>query len=153
MQAEEVAQESFLRLIQASSRYRAESSLRNYLYRIARNHCLDLLRKKSRKSEVAEDFLKPTGTMESVANGNPGPDFHADANQTRQALRTALGNLPAEQREVFLLKEVRDMKLQDVATVTGSNINTVKSRLRYALLNLREQLTREGLGREAGYEM
>ncbi len=151
MEAEEVTQESFLRFIRASSRYRSESGFRNYLYRIARNLCLDLLRKRSRGGEVTPEAAAPNGNLESVPNGNPGPDDQADAQRTRQALQQALRALPPEQREVFLLKEVRDMKLQDVAAVTGANINTVKSRLRYALHGLREQLTREGLGKEAGH--
>ncbi len=151
MEAEEVTQESFLRFIRASSRYRTETGFRNYLYRIARNLCLDLLRKRSRGSVETPEAAGPEGRMESIPNGNPGPDAQADASRIRQALRKALRALPPEQREVFLLKEVRDMKLQDVASVTGTNINTVKSRLRYALLALREQLTREGLGKEAGH--
>jgi len=61
--------------------------------------------------------------------------------------------LPADQREAFLLKEVKDMKLQDVATITGANLNTVKSRLRYALIHLREHLAEEGMGREMGHDV
>jgi RNA polymerase sigma-70 factor (ECF subfamily) len=151
MEAEEVTQESFLRFIRAASRYRSEAGFRNYLYRIARNLCLDLLRKRSRGGGGSPGTATPDGSLESVPNGNPGPDDQADARRTRQALQQALQALPPEQREVFLLKEVRDLKLQDVAAVTGANINTVKSRLRYALHALREQLTREGLGKETGH--
>jgi RNA polymerase sigma-70 factor (ECF subfamily) len=68
-------------------------------------------------------------------------------------LSRALQQLPPEQREVILLKEVRDMKLEDVARITGTNLNTVKSRLRYALLGLREHLSREGVSREDGHDM
>ena len=45
------------------------------------------------------------------------------------------------------------MKLQDVAAITGTNLNTVKSRLRYALTRLRERLEEQGIGREIGHEM
>ena len=71
----------------------------------------------------------------------------------REAIRRALLSLPEDQREAFLLKEVKDMKLQDVATITGANLNTVKSRLRYALIRLREHLTEEGIGKEMGHDM
>ena len=151
MQAEEATQESFLRLIQASSRYRADANLRNYLYRITRNLCLDILRRKSTKLEVGEDTMRAGGSVESAPSGHPGPERDADSRQTLEALQRAIGKLPEEQREVFLLKEVKDMKLRDVAAVTGSNLNTVKSRLRYALQNLREQLAGEGFGKETGH--
>jgi len=151
MEAEEVTQESFLRFIGAASRYRPESAFRNYLYRIARNLCLDLLRKRARRGLQPAEAAGHDGTLESVPNGNPGPDELAHDRRTRQTLQRALRALPVEQREVFLLKEVRDLKLEDVAAVTGANINTVKSRLRYALQGLRAQLAREGLGKEAGH--
>jgi RNA polymerase sigma-70 factor, ECF subfamily len=151
MEAEEVTQESFLRLIGAASGARSETCFRNYLYRIARNLCLDLLRKRSRRRENAPEAADTAGGVESVPDLNPGPDDLALMRQTRRALQKALGNLPPEQREVILLKEVRDMKLQDVAAVTGTNLNTVKSRLRYALHGLRDELARQGIGKEAGH--
>ncbi len=149
--AEDVTQESFLRVIKASARYKASASFRNYLYQIARNLCLDLLRKKAKGVQEARKDLNHEGFLDSIPDANPGPELHTDARQTRLALYKALQDLPAEQREVFLLKEIKDMKLQDVATVTGTNLNTVKSRLRYALFSLREQLSREWGGKEAGH--
>lgn len=149
MQAEEVTQESFLRVIKASSRYRPTAGFRNYLYQIARNLCLDILRRRSRGMEEPSVDPNPAAMVESVPNGNPGPESRVGARQMRSALQRALDQLPPEQREVFLLKEVKDMKLQDVARVTGTNLNTVKSRLRYALAGLRERLSADGIGREA----
>lgn len=151
--AEEAAQESFLRLIKASSRYTAGASFRNYLYQIARNLCFDLLRKQARTPEEPAVAGNPAGSLESLANGNPGPEAQAGSGQVRLALHRALRELPPEQREVFLLKEVRDMKLEDVARIAGTNLNTVKSRLRYALAALRERLTRDGVGRENGHDL
>ena len=149
MQAEEVTQESFLRVIKASSRYKPTAGFRNYLYQITRNLCLDILRRRAKGLEEAVAESNPGTLPESVPNGNPGPESKAGANQLRSALQRALDELPQEQREVFLLKEVKDLKLQDVARVTGTNPNTVKSRLRYALANLREKLSADGVGREA----
>jgi RNA polymerase sigma-70 factor, ECF subfamily len=150
-QAEEVTQESFLRVIQSVSRYKASASFRNYLYRIARNLCVDLLRRRPRE-------IRPAGTghdeaTEGIPDRNPGPENHVGAEQLRSAIRRALASLPQDQREAFLLKEVRDMKLQDVASITGANLNTVKSRLRYALIRLREHLSEQGIGEEMRHEM
>jgi RNA polymerase sigma-70 factor (ECF subfamily) len=153
MQAEEVAQESFLRVIQSAARYKPKAGFRNYLYRIARNLCIDLLRRRPREPRPLAGDVGPEGTPEGIPDGNPGPENHVGARQLRSAIRRALEALPEDQREAFLLKEVKDMKLQDVATVTGANLNTVKSRLRYALIRLREHLSEEGIGKEMGHEM
>ncbi len=150
MLAEEVAQESFLRIIKSASRYRAKAGFRNYLYRIARNLCIDLLRRKPREPRTPDLEAGASGTPEGIPDGNPGPEHNAGAAQLRSALHRALSTLPADQREAFLLKEVEGMKLQDVAAITGANLNTVKSRLRYALMRLREHLSREGIGKEMG---
>jgi len=150
MQAEEVVQESFLRVIRAASRYEARSSFRNYLYRIARNLCMDLLRKRPREPLSAEGTDDSGSPVECVADPNPGPEIRVGSEQVRLVIHRALRGLPPEQREVFLLKEVRGMRLQDVADVTGANLNTVKSRLRYALQGLRTELVRRGMGKENG---
>ena len=143
MLAEEVAQESFLRIIQSASRYRAKASFRNYLYRIARNLCVDLLRKRPREPRTPDLDAGSAGTPEGIPDGNPGPENNVGAAQLRSAIQRAVSTLPPDQREAFLLKEVKGMKLQDVATITGTNLNTVKSRLRYALKRLRELLSQE----------
>ncbi len=153
MLAEEVAQESFLRIIQSASRYRAKASFRNYLYRIARNLCVDLLRKRPREPRTPDLDAGSPGTPEGIPDGNPGPENYVEAAQLRSAIRRALATLPADQREAFLLKEVKGMKLQDVAAITGANLNTVKSRLRYALTRLREHLPSRESGRRWGHEM
>ena len=150
MLAEEVAQESFLRIIQSASRYREKASFRNYLYRIARNLCIDLLRKRPREPRPPDLDAGSPGTPEGIPDGNPGPENNVEAAQLQFAIRRALATLPADQREAFLLKEVKGMKLQDVAAITGTNLNTVKSRLRYALTRLREHLTEQGIGKEMG---
>ena len=81
MLAEEVAQESFLRVIQSASRYRAKASFRNYLYRIARNLCVDLLRKRPREPRTPDLDAGSPGTPEGVPNGNPGPEHNVGAAQ------------------------------------------------------------------------
>ena len=145
MLAEEVAQESFLRIIQSASKYRTKASFRNYLYRIARNLCVDLLRKRPREPRTPDLDAGSAGTPEGIPDGNPGPENNVEAAQLQLVIRRALSTLPADQREAFLLKEVKGMKLQDVAAITGTNLNTVKSRLRYALTRLREHLSRDGV--------
>ncbi len=150
MLAEEVAQESFLRIIKSASRYKAKAGFRNYLYRIVRNLCIDILRKRPREPRTPDLDPGSEGTPEGIPDGNPGPENNMGAVQVRSAIHRALVTLPADQREAFLLKEVKGMKLKDVAAITGANLNTVKSRLRYALMHLRDRLSQEGIGKEMG---
>lgn len=150
MLAEEIVQEAFLRIIRSARRYRAKANFRNYVYRIVRNLCLDFLRKRPRESRPPDLKAGSPGTPEGIPDGNPGPEHHVGTAQLRSAIQRALFHLPEDQREAFLLKEVKGMKLQDVAAVTGANLNTVKSRLRYALIRLRELLSEEGIGKEMG---
>lgn len=150
MLAEEVAQESFLRILQSASRYRAKAIFRHYLYRIARNLCVDLLRKRPREPRPPDLDAGSPGTPEGIPDGDPGPENNVGSAQLRSAIHRAVSTLPPDQREAFLLKEVKGMKIQDVAVITGANLNTVKSRLRYALTRLREHLAEQGIGKEMG---
>ena len=65
-------------------------------------------------------------------------------------LEAALAALPAEQREVFILREYAGARFQEIAEITGTPLPTVKSRMRYALEALRERLERMGLAPEGG---
>lgn len=143
--AEDLAQETFLRLVRTSGSFRGDSKFSTYLFRIVRNLCIDTLRggKNQKKQASIEDCGEQAGR---VSRHEPVGSSHNDtsrASQTRealQALEEALAKLPQEQREVFLLREVQGLKFKEIAEVVGANENTVKSRMRYALEFLRQHL-------------
>lgn len=85
---------------------------------------------------------------EPAAEG-PGPDRLADSSLVRPKLEAALQALPTEQREVFLLREYAGLRFGEIAEVTGTPENTVKSRMRYALEALRAELAARGIGPDA----
>ena len=70
------------------------------------------------------------------------PEAQAIRNQSVAQFRSALADLPDEQREVFILKQEAGLSLADIAYVTGVSTETAKSRLRYAFGKLRQQLIR-----------
>ena len=74
------------------------------------------------------------------ADGAPGPEAASSGAQRADRLRSALDDLPIEQREAFLLHEEGGMGLAEIATVTSASAETVKSRLRHALQKLRKTL-------------
>lgn len=135
--AEDAFQTIWAKVISARSGYRPSAKFSTWLYRIARNCVIDQYRKTGRSDAliVAED-----DAVETAVATTHDPVSAVTQSEVGAAIKTALNELPAEQREAFLLKEECDLSLEDIGTVTGVNRETVKSRLRYALTKLRKSL-------------
>lgn len=153
--AEEVFQEIWTLIIGARGRYRVEARFATFLYTVAHNCVVDHFRGRPPLHLVSFD-----GDTEDEAVAVPGreqeqPDRILARRQTAQRLLRALALLPDEQREAFLLQQEAGLTLEEIAEVTGVGRETAKSRLRYALAKLREELKESGLnvsgaGHEAG---
>lgn len=130
---EEIYQEAWLRLIKQRETYRVEAAFSTYLFRIAHNCLIDHLRKQGRlrQHEDSRDELPET------ASCSLSPEEEWGRHLSAEALRGCMSDLPAEQREVFLLKEEGGFSLADIATIAGIDVEAAKSRLRYALKKLR----------------
>lgn len=153
--AEDLAQETFTRIIQGASSFRAESKFSTWLYRVARNLCIDHARKmkhrrhRSLDAPAADADGMGTPLVERVALDNPGTDAAADGPTLRARIADAIQQLPEEQREVFLLRQVQQLPYAEIGSITGTSENTAKSRMRYALLRLQELLSDVSDAREA----
>jgi RNA polymerase sigma-70 factor (ECF subfamily) len=146
--AEDLAQETFLRLVKGATAWEPRAAVRTWLFTIARNLATDAARRSALRATESLDApaLHGDGPRHPApAASGPAPDEAAEAVELRSRLEAALAALPAEQREVFLLREHAGLSFAEVAAATGSNENTVKSRMRYALLALRERLAADGL--------
>jgi len=116
------------------------------LYTIAHHACVDVFRReKYRKTESLSDpVCGPDGNetllQDFVANGNPRPDEEMERTQLSEALKTCINRLPPEQREVFVLRQYQNLPFKNIAQALHSSESTVKSRMRYALKNLRVML-------------
>ncbi|MBC7172001.1 MAG: RNA polymerase sigma factor [Polyangiaceae bacterium] len=145
--AEEILQEVFLRVVQRSGEFRGHSKFSTWLYTIARNQCIDHGRKMAFRrhasldapSHASEGDQGPT-LLDRVASQGPGSDREAIGRQLKEAIERAIEELPEEQREVFLMRQVQNLAFKDIATVVGTSENTVKSRMRYALERLQGAL-------------
>jgi RNA polymerase sigma-70 factor (ECF subfamily) len=138
--AEDLCQETFLKVVRASGEWRPRATFRTWAYAIARNQAFDELRRQAfRKTE-------PLGEPEMPASEATAPDRAAEGALLRPKLEAALAALPDEQREVFLLREHAGLRFHEIAEVTGVPENTVKSRMRYALEGLRARLEALGVG-------
>ncbi|MEX6503247.1 RNA polymerase sigma factor [Pseudomonas zhanjiangensis] len=135
--AEEVFQDTWLSLIRSDSVPREALLFKTWLYQIARNRLIDNWRKHGRR-EGLQDAFDEQRHAPVVAEANP--EQLLGLSRDRQRLRAALDELPAEQREVFLLRAHGDLQLHEIAALTRTPAETVKSRLRYALHKLRRLL-------------
>jgi RNA polymerase sigma-70 factor (ECF subfamily) len=145
-QAEDLLQEAFLRLIKGADAYTRQAKFTTWLYTIARNLCVDAARRgKHRRAQSLDAPMDKTdensGTLlDVVPDGQAATDRKVMGRELHGKLQDAIGKLSDEQREVFLMREMLDMPFKEIADVVGCPENTVKSRMRYALEKLREEL-------------
>ncbi len=143
--AEDLTQEVFLRVVERAAEFKHEARFSTWLYAIARNLCIDALRKQAHRRHASLDEPSSdegTSLGERVSDEHPGAGGERVAQGREVAARIdqALARLPDEQREVFLLREIANLPFHEIAALTGAPENTVKSRMRYALERLQEAL-------------
>jgi RNA polymerase sigma-70 factor (ECF subfamily) len=140
--AEEVFQEIWMKIISSRARYRVEARFATFLYHIAHNCVVDHFRRKTPLHLISLDD-DAGEALEVAGPAGEQPERVVALRQSAARLLNALALLPPEQREVFLLHEEGGLTLEEIATVTSTGRETVKSRLRYALARLREGIEHE----------
>jgi RNA polymerase sigma-70 factor (ECF subfamily) len=151
--AEDLLQDTVLRVVKAAPDWEPRAAVKTWIFTIARNLATDSARRQAFRATDSLDEPGPDGAPRPLpaAEGRAPDDAAGDA-LLRPRLEAALRSLPAEQREVFLLREHAGLSFPEIAEATGANENTVKSRLRYALAGLRERLAALGVGPGAAGE-
>jgi RNA polymerase sigma-70 factor (ECF subfamily) len=145
--AEDLVQDVFVRVVQNAADFKHEARFSTWAYAIARNLCIDHLRKMSLRRHPSLDQASGED-QDGPTLGEKQANTHPSASAERTAIGAEVGvritqiveSLPAEQREVFLLREIGNVPFKDIAAMTGVPENTVKSRMRYALERLQEAL-------------
>ena len=134
--AEELFQEVWMKLIDARARYVPQAKFSTWLYTIAHNRMIDHWRRQGlvTVSLDEEEALEPSGP------DSMQPERRAELRESGRRLLAALGALPLLQREAFLLHEESGLSVPEIAAATGTEPETAKSRLRYAVAKLREAL-------------
>jgi RNA polymerase sigma-70 factor (ECF subfamily) len=131
-EAEDAAQEVFLRAFRRLAAFRGDASLATWLLRICRNHCLDRLRARPPETlELSEDLpsAEPDATLALSA-----------VRVERERFVNALARLPEPLQQAIVLRELRGMAYDEVAATLGIPIGTVRSRLNAARAELRRAL-------------
>jgi RNA polymerase sigma factor (sigma-70 family) len=142
-EAEDVLQEALYELVAAYRLMQPVEQAGAWLMRVARNRIIDRFRK--RRPELLGDMTPEGEEAESVLDGllpaiEDGPDAQLVRELLLEELERALGELPAEQRDVFIAQELEGATFKELAARWGVGINTLLSRKRYAVLRLRERL-------------
>lgn len=137
--AEDVLQETFIRVYRNAWRFESSRRFSPWVYALTANLCRDELRKRLRRPDV----MAPVA-LEDVVRTLPGTSVPASrdaaAREFAERLRAELETLPPEQREVIVLRFLDGMKYAEIARVVGRPVGTVQSRLHAALKALRERL-------------
>jgi RNA polymerase sigma-70 factor (ECF subfamily) len=141
-EALDLSQEVFLRVFRTIHRFRGQSSLRTWIYRIAVNQARNrhrFWRRRHRGDQVSLDqHIAAHGDFESAAE--LGPDRILAQKQLAERLQHALDHLPFDQRTVVVLREVDGLSYEEIAYSLGVAVGTVKSRLTRARQALRQEL-------------
>jgi RNA polymerase sigma-70 factor (ECF subfamily) len=145
--AEDIVQEALVRVVQNASDFKHEARFTTWLYTIARNLCIDHLRKQALRkhpsldgASSSQDDGGPT-LGERTADARANVERDVTAGELRVRIADAVETLPDDQREVFLMREVSNLPFKEIADITGVSENTVKSRMRYALERLQAALS------------
>jgi RNA polymerase sigma-70 factor (ECF subfamily) len=140
--ADELFQDVWMNVIRARAAYTPSAKFATWLYRIAQNRLIDHRRSHARAEFVAANGDDDESDPLDLVAGARGdePEVRAGAREQAARIHIALGQLPAAQRDAFLLHQEGGLELAEIATLTGVGVETVKSRLRYALAKLRQEL-------------
>lgn len=143
--AEDVLQETFLKALRSVSGFEGRSSLSTWLYRIAANEALMLVRKRkpqaALREEVDEEDAEDLANAVTVVDWCCLPEKELLSNEARRFLDAAVQKLPLTLRMVFLLRDVEGLSIRETAEALSLTEMTVKTRLLRARLRLREELS------------
>ncbi len=137
--AEDITQETFMFLLEHPEKYlRERGSLKSFLCGVARNRILHYLRKHEKNLEISwdedEDFIEPVDT------NRLDPLLILLEKEFMLKVEESLASLPPLQREVVILRELEELSYEEIAEISGENINTVKVRLHRARRTLAKLL-------------
>lgn len=139
-EAEDIAQQVFLRLWKARARYQVKAKFTTYLYTITRNQVFNESRRRSRRKESSLDQRKEDYELELPANPNQQPDNEQLNAELRAAIDEAITALPEKQRLAVVLRRYQNLPYEEIAEVLGLTVSAVKSQLFRARGTLRQSL-------------
>jgi len=144
--ANDCAQETFIKAFKSINRFRFESAFSTWLYRIAINTCKNRIKssayiwKKKTVSLEISNGSKNGNPCSEIVNGSPTPAMALEKKERMMWIQKAINSLPEEQNQVVVLRDIQGLSYQDISDITGLNLGTVKSRLARGRLELKNKL-------------
>ena len=144
--ANDCAQETFIKVFKSIKKFRLESAFSTWLYRIAINTCKNRIKssaykwKKKTVSLEISNGSKNSNPFSEIVNGSPTPAMVLEKKERMMRIQNAINSLPEEQNQVVVLRDIQGLSYQDISDITGLNLGTVKSRLARGRLALKNQL-------------
>lgn len=141
-EAEDVAQEVFIRIYKAKDKYKPTAQFTTWLHTICRNTCFNAMAKKSRRPVLLkDDGDDERDTVQEIPDaGTPTPEKSMMYNELAQAVKKGVDSLPDNQREAFILARYEHCSYEEIAKRMACSAKAVKSLLNRAKTNLREKL-------------
>ena len=137
--AQDISQETFLRVLRNVDRYRPRNSFKTWLYRIAANLCKNELRDRNRRKTMSLD--DPSMDIESLSSDQyVSPDKAYEQEEMRRLVKNAVGALPEDQRMAIIMREYQDLNYEEIASALNCSLGAVKSRIHRARQNIRRML-------------
>jgi RNA polymerase sigma-70 factor (ECF subfamily) len=144
-EAEDVVQETFLRVYMNLERYDENQKFSTWIYRIATNLCIDRLRKRKPNYSIDAEMSDNDGTdwHAILPSDEAGPEDELILSETQQNIRNTIQSLPDKYRTVVVLRYLHDMSLQEISDVLEMPVTTVKTRVHRGREFLRKKLEPE----------
>src|SRR4051794_10813885 len=148
-EAEDVAQEVFVTVFKSVDSFRGEAKFSTWLYRIAANHCKNRMKYLGRRSYKSTGELNEAAEREAV-DAQPssirphvdGPDAVLEGLEMERTVQEGIKALEEEHRVLVILRDVEDLSYEEISSITGLELGTVKSRLHRARLQLKEHMAK-----------
>ena len=145
-EANDCAQEIFIKIFNAIDKFRFESAFSTWLYRIAMNTCKNRVKSSAyrwKKRTVSIEHLKSSkngNPFHEIENGSPGPANELEKKERLMLIQNAINSLPEAQNQMVVLRDIQGLSYQEIADITGLSLGTVKSRLARGRIGLRNKL-------------
>lgn len=144
--AYDISQDAFLKAYTNLSGFRGDCKFSSWLYKLTTNLCLDFIRKRNRHKVVPLVYEDENGDSDylEIPDETYAPELQTEQKQLRESVRSGLNQLPPQQREILVLREIGGLRYDEIGAQLGIEEGTVKSRIFRARKKLCEILSKDG---------
>jgi RNA polymerase sigma-70 factor (ECF subfamily) len=132
---DDVLQNTFVKVFQNLNKFKGESKLFSWVYRIATNEALTFLNQKAKKSGISSE------TLQNQTINNLKADIYFDGNEIQIKLQKAIAQLPEKQQLVFKMKYFEELKYEEISEILGTSVGALKASYHHAVKKIETFVT------------